>query len=60
MKPKRQPITECKQHFTDAEKLPYVAWHEKAAKANAAGEKQTQCMTCYRWFFTWERHDLGV
>lgn len=47
----------CDWHQSDkaGEKLGYLAWHDKAARTYAKGERQTQCPGCCRWFFPWER-----
>ena len=42
----------CADHRTDAERLPYCAWHEKSDESAAAG--QTRCEECKRYFWPWE------
>ena len=43
----------CAGHITDDERLPYLAWYEKAKKFRL--EKQVRCSECHRFFFSWER-----
>lgn len=44
----------CKDHQTDAEHLPYMSWHSKAAESHRKGMKQQQCAECRRYFWPWE------
>lgn len=44
----------CAGHQTEAQKLPYMAWHHRAHEAHRRGQRQTQCSECKRWFFSWE------
>jgi hypothetical protein len=44
----------CNEHQKDAERLPYLDWHDKAHKTFRKGQRQRQCNECERWFFPWE------
>jgi hypothetical protein len=44
----------CAGHHGDADRLPYVAWHERSAEAKRHGERQERCEECGRYFWSWE------
>ena len=47
----------CAWHITEAERLPYLAWHDRAHLANARGERQVRCPGCGLWVFSFERRE---
>ena len=49
-------MLKCEGHQGEAEKLPYIAWHERAAEAKKHGEGQERCSECGRYYWGWELH----
>lgn len=46
---------ECAWHIARDAKLDYIAWHVRAEVSLKAGDAQTRCAGCARYFFAWER-----
>lgn len=53
--PTTPTVDPCAWHVSEAERLPYVAWHERAERALRRGERQTRCAGCGLWIPQWER-----